>query len=173
VLAIQQHRVLADPAEAGHAGKLALQQGRGVDHAAHACPGRQVEVEFGQSAEPGTDYGVVVGPPRVAGNASLSGRGRARRCAAVGHAQHEDALRPLEDAVRVLAGFHPIRQVVHLARVAGCQPVQEASDAGGPRGRTRAGQVKAEPFRLLFEGRGQRLRRHGQALSRQPPGSYN
>ena len=64
--AIQQQRVLADPAQAGQLGELALQQRRRVDHAADGCLGSQPAVKRGERLKPLVDAVVVVQAPGVA-----------------------------------------------------------------------------------------------------------
>ena len=62
---MEQHRVLADPAEAGPGGEVSLEERPGIDVGARLRSGRERGDQVGERAEPGLDDAVVVLAPRI------------------------------------------------------------------------------------------------------------
>ena len=156
----QQHRVLADPAEARPRREIALEHGARVDVSAAPRATRLFEIGA-EPVEPGRDHVVIVAAPGVARH------GRPRRIGGLalvvvqrdGHdggraRQHSPRVEPLPEAPA---------QIAHAARMAGLDPALERRPVLGRLGGADGDRVEAERERPRLDRLGERRRReaHG------------
>ena len=114
-LPVQEQGVLADPAQAGQLGELAFQERGRIDHAANRRRGRQLAMKVGQGVQPLADHVVIVGPPGISGDPALAWGRLGGLLRAIGHGQHEQAARAVQDVLGVLVGGGPAGDVLHLS----------------------------------------------------------
>src|SRR5204863_6069622 len=157
--AVEQQRVLADPAEAGAHRPLALEHRARVDVALEARAREGGGEARGERAQERAHARVVVRAERVGGDPAGERRapvawGRRRR--AVGVGEGDDGARPRPRRARVDALRCAPCQVAHLAGAALRQPRLEERAHGERRERRRAGAGEAQRPR---RGRDRRLAR--------------
>ncbi len=105
---------------------------------------------------------VVDGAPGVARDAALAGGRFVWSFGCVGQGEHDDAADAVENVARVAVGFAAIGQIVHLAGVAGVEPLVEAGCTGWGDCGADAAKLEAEGLGLLFEVGGEFFLVHGE-----------
>ena len=134
---VDQHRVLAEPAEACSAGEVAFEKRRSVDDAASAAAGPGVMEDSGEFLEPGPqDIVVVRGNSRIAGDAAFARLKLRFFAAVVVHGEHDHAADFAEHGLGVVVGLSATFEVVHLAGKAGVEPFPEFGGRRGANGRS-------------------------------------
>ena len=87
---------------------------------------------------------VVVTPPSITRNPPRGLARRRRRLGSIGEAEHHNASRTREHRLWIAIGFRAIDQIMHLARIAGGQPLEKMVDPRRRYGGANAGQGEAE-----------------------------
>ena len=151
---VDQHRVLAEPAEAGEPGKVSLRQRRRIDHAASAAA-RHAGLQPGpQHVHPAAEQVVIVGAPRIAGHtatplpcsADIRGAVGARRM--VG-GEHDHAPHAGKQVLRIGSQrFLMLEPLPHHARKPLIEPLADQLPPRGRPGRGDAQPRKTHPDRL-------------------------
>ena len=152
---VDEHRVLADPAQAGQPGEFPLQQRRGVGHASDAGLGGQTAMKIGQLPQAGTQEVVIIGAPGASGDSPLPRLRRDRLGRAVGNGQHQQAPHPRQNVPRMLVGRGPIGHALHLTGHSVGQPLSKMPNPRRNARRRRAGQVETQPAGLSLQRRRQ------------------
>ena len=147
-LLVDQHRVLAEPAQAGPAGEVALQQ-RGRVHDASALRARDLGLHPGQQfVQLGAKHVVIIPAAGVAGDPWAAAR---RRFAVIVHAHHDHAANAGQDRLRMPARRGLSVQVAHVPSKSLVQPRGKPIKAVGLYGRRNTDQFEPNPAGTLLE----------------------
>ena len=156
--AVDQQRVLADPAEPGARGHGAFEHGAGVDVTAQRDRRADERLDAAlERVEAFAQHVVVVVAARVARKAAVPrGRG-ARRFRRVAQRDRDQRARAGQKAPRIDALLDAAREVRHLARVAACEPLAQERVVRTGRGGREADAVEAERQPQRAHALGERL----------------
>ncbi len=167
---IDEERVLAGETQPGRFAVVALQDGPGidVDAAADLARARLPPQPIGQRRQPRGHDLVVINAPGVVGDTParrVGGDGGRQFGGVVIQPHDHHRANAGQDDVKVLPAGLAIRpgHIAHLAVLPGGYPAQVGVEAAGGGGGNDAGAVEAQYPGLVYECRGQTLRRglHG------------
>ena len=145
--AMEEERVLADPAQARPHPPFPLQDGTGVDVAPEARRRKDLLEPTAERLQPRGDVVVVVATQRVGGDAPAETRApvlRRRRRRTVGEGEHDHGARPGNQPTGIEALGCPALEVAHVARSSLGEPRGEKGLVRERRQRSAADQRKAD-----------------------------
>ncbi len=148
---VDEHGVLAEPAEPGPASEVAFQQ-RGSVHDAPAAAARRLALYPGQELiQPLPQHVVVIEAAGVTRNSAGTHGLQPLGLRGVVHPHHDDAAHLGEHRRGMAACLGVAPHVIHLAGEAPGEPVVQTVEAVGGRSGGDAGQFKAKRAGLLLE----------------------
>ncbi len=121
--AVDEHGVLADPAQAGQAGEITLQERRGVDHGPAANLGTFATQPGQQGFKLVPENAVIIEPTSVTSDFPLSGARWLGYGLTVNQAGHHHRANAFEKTIGVRADLFMFLEVTHAGPMSGLEPV--------------------------------------------------